>query len=184
MSELLSEHGFGMPQLQSFDFTRVGAQLFAQEYVLSVDRDFIFVNKKENETIISFFPLKLTLEKDFISTPYGVFEWEFIQAQDVEYNRQPHIAFIDFEKLMEPLILDRWQEGDKIQPLGMKGRKKISDILIDQKVPVQQKKQAIVLKSNNEIVWLVGYKFSEVFKVDDNSRKILRIAYYENNESI
>jgi tRNA(Ile)-lysidine synthase len=59
----------------------------------------------------------------------------------------------------------------------MRGKKKISDILIDQKVPLSRKKQILVLKSGGEIVWVIGYKFSELFKVKNDSSRILKIEY-------
>lgn len=184
LSELLSDYGFGLMQFQSFDFNRTGAQLFGSEYLLSVDRDRIFVTKAEDEEVFSFFPKKFNLEKSSLETPFGLFEWNFVDYQEVIFNQNSNIAYIDNNRVEESLEIDIWHEGDKIQPIGMHGSKKISDILIDQKVPLHRKKQTMILKSNNQVVWVVGYKFSDVFKVKNTSSKILRIAFYENTKSI
>ncbi|WKV11845.1 tRNA lysidine(34) synthetase TilS [Marivirga harenae] len=184
LSELLSDYGIGLTQLQSFDFSRVGAQLFGSDYVLSVDRHFIFIIRAKNEDYYSFFPRELNLKEDSVEVPFGLLAWEFIDQQVVNFNQKPNVAFIDYDKLKGRVEIDIWHEGDKIQPLGMKGKKKISDILIDQKVPLHRKQQTIVLKCNEEIVWVVGYKFSDLFKVEKSSSRILRITYYENTKSI
>jgi tRNA(Ile)-lysidine synthase len=184
LSEILSDYGFGLSQLQSFDFNRVGAQLFGAEYILSVDRDCIFVIKAKDEVLYSFFPKRLNLEQDLVGSPFGNLELNFVKYQEINFNQNENIAYVDYDLLKEPIEVDLWHEGDKIQPIGMKGKKKISDILIDQKVPLHRKKQIMVLKSNKEIVWVVGYKVSDLFKVKKESNKILRIAYYEDTKSI
>lgn len=184
LSELLSEYGFGLVQLQSFDFNRVGAQLLGSEYILSVDREVLFVTEIKDGDFFSFFPKLINLEEGSLKTPFGSLEWNFVEYPEVNFNQDAKVAYIDYELLNTPLEIDIWREGDKIQPIGMKGKKKISDILIDQKVPLHQKEQSMVLKSNQEIVWVVGYKFSDVFKIKKTSNKILRIAYYENTKSI
>lgn len=183
LSELLGDYGFSLSQLQSFDFSRTGAQLFSSAYVLSVDRKKILLNKLNSENIVEFFPYQLEIAEIPIITPIGNFKMEFITKEEVKFENNQNIAFIDFESLKGPLEIDLWQEGDKIQPLGMKGKKKISDILIDQKVPLPQKKHVMVLKSDEEIVWLIGYKFSDLFKVKKDTNKILKIEY-ENSQSV
>jgi tRNA(Ile)-lysidine synthase len=184
LSELLSDYGFGLAQLQSFDFNRVGAQLLGSEYILSVDRDILFVTKTKDGNLLTFFPKLINLEEDSIKTPFGFLKWNFVDYYEVNFNQDAKVAYVDYELLKAPLEIDIWHEGDKIQPIGMRGKKKISDILIDQKVPLYRKEQIMVLKSNEEIVWVVGYKFSDVFKIKKKSHKILRIAYYENTKSI
>lgn len=77
----------------------------------------------------------------------------------------PVDALLDAEKLAFPLILRSWQVGDKFVPLGMKGTKLISDYLIDVKIPRSQKEKTFVLTSGNEIVWLVGHRINEHYKV-------------------
>ncbi|RUA29828.1 MAG: tRNA(Ile)-lysidine synthetase, partial [Bacteroidetes bacterium] len=116
-------------------------------------------------------------------TPYGNLNFRFIEKAALKFENNQNVAFIDYESLKEPLLIDLWQDGDKIQPLGMSGKKKISDILIDQKVSLPDKKRVMILKSGGENVWLIGHKFSDSFKIKEDTIKILRIEY-ENSESI
>ena len=72
---------------------------------------------------------------------------------------------LDLDRLKFPLKIRTWQTGDKFQPLGMKGKKKVSDFMIDQKIPVNLKTRVMVLCSDNEITWVVGYRIDERFKI-------------------
>ncbi|SMG38281.1 tRNA(Ile)-lysidine synthase [Marivirga sericea] len=177
LSELLAVYGFSLQQLQAFDFARVGAQLFSSNYVLTIDRDKMLITKTIDQENFNFYPRKISLNESPIITPYGTLKIELVKEEKISFKRDQKIAFIAFESLKEPLEIDLWEQGDKIQPIGMKGKKKISDILIDQKVPLPQKNKAMVLKSGGEIVWVIGYKFSELFKVKEETTKILRIEY-------
>jgi tRNA(Ile)-lysidine synthase len=177
LSELLAEYGFNLSQLQSFDFSRVGAQLISSNYVLNVDRKMILLSKSSDSEHSKFFPKEIGIEENIVDIPFGNIKIEFISKDEVNFANDKNIAFIDFESLKEPFEIDLWHEGDRIQPIGMRGKKKISDILIDQKVPLSRKKQILVLKSGGEIVWVIGYKFSELFKVKNDSSRILKIEY-------
>ncbi|WP_296618324.1 tRNA lysidine(34) synthetase TilS [Marivirga sp.] len=183
LSELLADYGFHLSQLQAFDFSRVGAQLFASNYVLSVDRDQILLHKITDKQHIEFFPRQIDIKASIIETPFGNLKFEFINIQEVHFSENQNVAFIDYESINEPIEIDLWHEGDKIQSIGMKGKKKISDILIDQKVALPQKKRVMILKSGGEIAWVIGYKFSELFKVNNDTSKILKIEY-ESSQSI
>jgi len=180
LSDLLSDFDFSLNQLQSFDFDRVGAQLYSNSHMLIVDREFIFVNIRGEKTKQEF-PQELKIESKLIHTSIGKFKINILDKEEVDFAKNKKLVFIDLESINGTLELDYWQKGDKIQPLGMKGKKKISDILIDQKVPLHQKENKLVLKSEGEIVWLVGHKFSDLFKVKDSTKKVLRIEHYENS---
>jgi tRNA(Ile)-lysidine synthase len=68
------------------------------------------------------------------------------------------------------LKLRKWKSGDRIKPLGMKGNKKVSDILIDQKISMLEKNNIYVLLSNNDIIWIIGIIISEKYKIDKSSK--------------
>ena len=93
-----------------------------------------------------------------------------------ELQKNTNSASIDFDKLTFPLTLRLWKEGDTFTPLGMKGAKKLSDFLIDEKVPLHKKSQQYVLLSANDIVWVVGRRINEHYKVGNTTKKILVIT--------
>ena len=82
------------------------------------------------------------------------------------------IASFDYNKLNFPLELRKWQKGDVFQPIGMKGKKLISDFFIDEKFSIQQKENAWLLTSRGKIIWLVGHRMDDKFKVTDKTIKI------------
>ena len=84
-------------------------------------------------------------------------------------------ALLDFDKILFPLTLRKWQTGDAFQPLGMQQKKKISDYLIDKKTNRIEKENTWVLLSGMEIVWLVGHRSDERYKVSDSTENVLKI---------
>ena len=91
-----------------------------------------------------------------------------------------HIACLDAGKLRFPLTVRLWQKGDAFIPLGMKGKKKLSDFFIDQKIPVPYKRQQWVILSGDDIVWLVGHRLDERYKVTPQTKHIVQITWNAN----
>lgn len=83
--------------------------------------------------------------------------------------------FLDFEKLGGLLSVRTFQPGDWIRPFGMKGRKKLKDIFIDEKIPPGQRRTLPLVVTESEVVWAVGVKRSERFKVGKSTKKILKL---------
>lgn len=90
--------------------------------------------------------------------------------------RSRSTAALDIDKLKFPLTLRRWREGDWFMPLGMKGKKHLSDFLIDQKVPLNLKDEVRVLTSaDGKICWVVGFRVDERFKVEDTTARVVAV---------
>ena len=86
------------------------------------------------------------------------------------------VALLDADLLRYPLRLRRWREGDTFIPFGMEGRKKVSDYLIDRKVSLPEKQRQFVLLSGDEIVWLVGRRIDDRYRLTDRTENVLRIT--------
>ena len=84
-------------------------------------------------------------------------------------------AFLDYEKLRLPLTVRYWQEGDRFQPLGMKGKKKLSDFFVDLKIPLHLKHHIPLVISGGEIVWVAGCRIADPFKVTVTTKKVYRM---------
>ncbi|OJJ16069.1 tRNA lysidine(34) synthetase TilS [marine bacterium AO1-C] len=97
-------------------------------------------------------------------------------TNDFKIPRNPQIACLDWKKLTLPLRIRPWQQGDWFKPLGMNQRKKLSDFLIDQKVPLNLKSQIYVVLSEDNIVWVVGFRIDNRFKISDNTTQVLIIS--------
>jgi tRNA(Ile)-lysidine synthetase-like protein len=84
--------------------------------------------------------------------------------------------FVNEDKLEFPLVLRRWNEGDSFQPFGMEGKsKKVSKLFKDEKLSLLKKENVWILWSGNKIVWVVGLRQDERFRVDNKTRNILKI---------
>lgn len=84
-------------------------------------------------------------------------------------------ACLDADKVTEPLTVRKWQPGDKFVPFGMKGKKKVSDYLTDRKFSLFQKESQYVVCSGDRIVWLVGERSDDRFRLTEDSRRALVI---------
>ncbi len=85
----------------------------------------------------------------------------------------PSTACIDAEKLKFPLIIRNWRDGDYFHPFGMKQKKKLSDYFIDKKFSVPDKENILLLESDGKIVWIIGERLDERFRVTEETRKVL-----------
>ena len=99
----------------------------------------------------------------------------FCNVSDIS-NQTSNVIFVDEALLQFPLTLRRWQEGDVFQPFGMQGKsKKISKLFKDEKLSLIDKENAWILCSDNQIVWVVGIRQDERFKIDTTTKNLLKI---------
>jgi tRNA(Ile)-lysidine synthase len=91
-----------------------------------------------------------------------------------EMVSQPRAAFMDFDRICPPLTLRNMQPGDRIEPLGMVGQKKIKDYFIDQKTPYQTRRMIPLLVDNRSVIWIAGERISERVKVDEKTKNVLK----------
>ena len=86
------------------------------------------------------------------------------------------IELINADKVTDRFLLRYWKNGDRFSPLGLNGSKKVSDFLNDQKVSSFEKRKQLVLINNKKIVWVVGYRIDDRFKITDKTRKVLQLC--------
>ncbi|RAU82243.1 tRNA lysidine(34) synthetase TilS [Pontibacter arcticus] len=104
------------------------------------------------------------------------FTLTYTDADKYKLSTKPHVAALDADELKFPLKLRSWQEGDWFVPLGMNGKKKISDFLVDRKVPANLKNQTLLLVSEQSVVWVVNQRLDNRFKVTDKTQRVLEIS--------
>lgn len=168
--ELLN--GFGFTEwgdVSALLNAQTGKQLFSKTHKLlknrnelllseidfdSKDEEFIFSEKEIN------FPIKLKIEPVESITETG-----------------KNIIYVASDKLRFPLKIRKWKEGDSFQPFGLKGRKKLSKFFKDEKIPLIQKDKIWLLLSDEKIVWVIGYRMDDRFRVDEGTKEILRITF-------
>jgi tRNA(Ile)-lysidine synthase len=88
----------------------------------------------------------------------------------------------DLDRLQLPLTLRQRRDGDRFHPFGMRGTKKLKDLLIDTKIPRQERGRVPVLVNGDEIIWVVGYRTSEPFKIRTETKRRLYLNYLPSTE--
>jgi tRNA(Ile)-lysidine synthase len=110
-----------------------------------------------------------------IDVPFYIEFSSLDRLQLTKFDPSSSIAWIDKSKLSFPLSLRRMQTGDRFRPLGMKGFRKLSDFLTDLKIPLPDKQNTWVITSGVDIVWVVGYRVDDRYKVTSSTSEIFKI---------
>jgi len=177
--ELLREFGVSQLSLASIlgSFGSIpGKQFYTRTHCITRDRSHLIITKKmfpvEAETNIE-------LETAHISHPIHLTFSTFEIAVAYKIPSERYCAALDADKVIFPLKLRGWKEGDRFYPLGLAGSKKISDFLINNKIPLPDKRQIWILETAGKIVWVVNHRIDDRFKITAETRKILLIEYKE-----
>ena len=96
-------------------------------------------------------------------------------TKNMVIEKNPDIAFLDFNKIKFPLRIRKYRQGDYFYPLGMKGGKKLSDFFIDNKFSLLEKRNIWLLLSGNEIAWVIGKRIDDRFKLTNQTEKVIII---------
>jgi len=173
--ELLKPYGFHSRDvaniIESLDSIS-GKIFFSDDFQILRDREYLVLSKKrEKESGV--FELQENDQVDVFDKRFNCQIYE--RPSDFKFSTNPQIACFDADKLSFPLKLRKWQEGDVFRPIGMKGRKKISDYFIDNKFSLTDKENAWLLVSGDDIVWLVGHRMDDRFKITKKTSNIYRI---------
>lgn len=173
--EFLSPFGFNMEtvhEIESALDSISGKQFVTKTHRLIKDRDFLLLeeikNKKSKNSL-----LKVKAgQKKLVIAGKEIHMRTILKDKKFKLLLSKNIAQLDHAKLKFPLVCRTWQKGDAFQPIGMKGKKKLSDFLTDQKLSVIEKENTFVLLSGNDIVWVVGHRIDERYRVIDTTKKI------------
>lgn len=173
--EELFRYGFSPLHTEQIlkSLTRQPGKIFYSEmYELVRDRDYLILSKR---TDIHCTSIKIDKECTSFNYPLKISISTFPWKTTMKIQKDKCIASYDLDKLTFPLTLRNIQKGDKFRPFGMKGVKKISDFLTDLKIPVNEKDNTMVLVSGEDIIWVVGYRVSDGYKVDTGTKNVYQI---------
>ncbi|WP_179335961.1 tRNA lysidine(34) synthetase TilS [Winogradskyella costae] len=107
-----------------------------------------------------------------INTPFGNLVISEVDVISVTSNQ---IIYVDKDLLKFPLELRLWKEGDVFQPIGMTGKKKLSKYLKDEKLSLVEKENIWLLMSDDKVIWVIGQRADERFKITTKSKSILKV---------
>ena len=162
--EWLRDYGFNTDQVhfihEALSTGQPGTSFFSKTHRVTIERDGLELTSICNNNDIS------------IEISYQ----QIVKDENYQIDPSPQVAQLDCDKLTFPLQLRKWQAGDRFHPLGMKGSKLLSDFFVDQKMTTRQKEECQVLTTvQDEIVWVVGRRIDDRFKVTDKTKTILKV---------
>jgi len=152
-----------------------GKEFYSSTHRLIKDRDLLLLlplqeaSKEEflihKEDFLVDFPIrmKISLER---------------KDADLEINRNKDVACLDANKLEFPLKLRRWKEGDRFMPFGMSQYQKLSDFFTNNKFSIPQKENTWLLVSGNDIVWVVGWRIDNRYKVTTETKNLFILKVF------
>ncbi len=151
-----------------------GRRFYSREWVATIDRGRIVIGRIADEDTCM-----TQVEQGVLRSYCGssVLHYEYCDIDMIDSVTTPdNVALVDADKLRFPLTLRRWQQGDWYVPFGMSGRKKVSDFLIDAKVSMAEKSRQFVLLSGDDVVWLVGRRADDRFRLTRQTENVLKIT--------
>jgi len=163
-------------QLKSMIFNpETGKKIVGSRFNCLIDRDFlIFKEIVPSSCNVNYF---INKEDQHVDFPISL---KFIHHTKPHIIKSSTIGCFDLDKLSFPLELRKWEKGDLYCPVGMKGKKKLSDFFINNKYSEFDKKEQWLLTSNNQIVWIIGKRIDRRFMITDETKNTLEIIIYKN----
>ncbi|MDQ3046318.1 MAG: tRNA lysidine(34) synthetase TilS [Bacteroidota bacterium] len=157
-----------------------GKQFLSASHRLIKDREYLLIEKIIFDEVQ---PLEKTGiksgQKEVSLNDFSLQFKSIKKLKNQELFQDENNACIDKDKLEFPLHLRKWEKGDYFYPLGMKGKKKkLSDFFVDRKIPLPVKEKTWLLCSGDQIVWVVGQRLDERFKVTDSTTKIYFVSIH------
>ncbi len=159
---------------RSLEAGTTGRRFYSKEWVATVDRGNIVVARITDDDPCQVL-VQESMHKAYCGNMMLTFDTEEIDTIE-KFSVPEHMALVDKERLHYPLTLRRWHDGDWFIPYGMTGRKKVSDFLIDHKVSMAEKARQFVLVSGDDIVWLVGRRIDDRYRITGETETVLKIT--------
>lgn len=171
--QFTKDFGFSYEQMNDVctaSLRQPGAQFLSASHRLVVDREHLMVESLGPSWT------EVTIASDHLITRLGPWQLQFQLGEPGQISHNKNEATLDRGRIEFPLTWRKWRLGDAFVPLGMQQKKKLSDFLIDTKVSVPEKDLTTVLESRGEIVWVVGHRIDDRFKVTDQTTEAIQFS--------
>ena len=170
--EWLKKYGFIGDQVRQILDADCGGMVHSEQgYDVLKDRGRLIVEP----TLDPFNPMRIPEEGTYV---LGENMRLSVRKKPVYVSKEPNIATLDAAKVRFPLTVRRVEEGDWMQPYGMKGRKLLSDLMTDLKMTVfEKRRQLVVVDSQGAIVWAVGLRVSDFVAVSDATTAVVEVVF-------
>lgn len=137
------------------------------------ERDKIFIRKFLPSNKSSILKIKVGESINIGKNTFSVLE---CSKDLIKIKKAKNEEFISADKVSGTFTIRTWKNGDRFFPIGMQGSKKISDYLNDIKTNSFEKKEQLVLVNNERIVWVIGKRLDERFKITSNTKKVVKLC--------
>jgi tRNA(Ile)-lysidine synthase len=182
--ELLKDYGFSRSISKAIfgALTGEAGKIFEaaeSEYKLLKDRDELIIFRPDTEITEKY---RINGAADWHNLPVSLSAKTVPVDDAFRIDKSPFTATLDYDKLNFPLTLRKWKAGDWFIPFGMEGRRKLSDYFSDHKLSLLEKKQIWILCSNHqEIIWIIGKRMDNRFRIDNQTKRVLIINFSPKN---
>ncbi|MDX1829400.1 MAG: tRNA lysidine(34) synthetase TilS [Lutibacter sp.] len=183
--ELLKNYGFTeFEDVEALLTAQSGKQVFSKTHRLLKDRNVLILTEIEkNDDLLNFeisentpkIEKPIPLKFETITIPFDTKNYQNKILEEVLFDDKNTVS-LDYDKITFPLIIRKWQKGDYFFPIGLNGKKKISKFFKDEKLAITAKENIWLLLSNNQIIWVIGHRLDDRFKVTKTTNKILKIT--------
>ena len=173
--ELLHPYGFHPSTIAQIDDqldSESGRQFFSERHRLVIDRAVLLISNLTENAQCSY---SIQKEDKVLEHPIEMSLRTFPKQLDFKFSKEKNCVHLDASKLTFPLQRRHWEEGDTFYPLGMDQKKKLSDFFINNKLSLLEKEKCWILLSEKEVVWIVGMRLDNRFKVTERSEMVLEI---------
>ena len=170
--ELLYPYGFtDFKAIASILESEVGKKVLSKQYVLHKDRNHLVLTTREQ--VVDSRVYCIDAKQQSCTIPIKL---NFTKVAQVG-EHEPHSLYVDAAKLTYPLKVRAWRLDDVFHPFGMKGKKKLTKFFKDEKLSLLSKNSVWVLESGDAIVWVIGLRPDDRYKVTSATNKVLKIQW-------
>ncbi len=182
--EFLQRYGFNASDTEQMAVSldgQAGKQFFSKTHRVILDRDSLIIGQNlANESSELNYLIQSGEKK--IERPVGMTLRTYQRSEGFHILEDPWIAQLDADTVDFPLNIRKWRKGDRFYPLGMKTKKLLSDFFTDLKLSRFQKGACWIMTSNDDIIWIIGHRIDDRFKVTGSSKNILEIRVDHKSE--
>jgi tRNA(Ile)-lysidine synthase len=156
-------------------YTTAGKKFLSRTYRLIKDRDFLILTPHRTKEKKQCFLIESN-QNEFRNNDIHLKVAVIFGNLELLKNKSNSVGYFDYDSLSFPLKIRKWKQGDVFYPLGMVGKKKLSDFFIDNKLSLNDKENTYILESNGNIIWVLNQRIDNRYKVLKETNKILQIS--------
>ncbi len=175
--EWIKQYNFNTSQCEDISKAlpaKPGQNYYSPTHRLCIGRNNIVIDSIINKSNLN--PVTIKRDTTKIAEPIKMELSILDRNTDFSINKDKNCGMLDYDKIEYPLCLRLWKHGDKFKPLGMSGTKLVSDFLTGLHLTQTDKDKIFVLENGDgRIIWLVGLRIDDRFKIDDKTKHVLAI---------